>query len=171
SCALSSYLTVAILLILTLPALLAPAAEVIRKPPDLPLILHLRGVWLKFARNLLQTLFALVCLPYEAYICIDAIARTAARVLASHRRLLQWQTATEAELLTDVTLPGFCRSMWASPSTGVLILLLESWKAGKPGIISAAGAVGLSWLLSPVIAWWLSRPIQRRRPRLSAEDY
>ena len=27
------------------------------------------------------------------------------------------------------------------------------------------------WLVSPAIAWWLSRPLRPRRPRLSAEDY
>jgi len=161
-------LTLVVMLILVIPALLGTIGDFIGKPPDLPLWIHLRGAAQTAGRHLGQTAFMLVCLPYEAYIGLDAIFRTVWRLLVSQRRLMEWQTAQEAELNSDSSLIAFSRSMWVSPVlavAGAVILLIE----GAPALRTAALILVL-WFLSPLVAWWMSRPIRRRAPRLTAED-
>ena len=46
---------------------------------------------------IVQTFIRLWLLPYEAWISLTAIAAALWRMLVSHRRLLQWQTAAQAE--------------------------------------------------------------------------
>lgn len=46
----------------------------------------------------MQVVFELACLPYEAFFSLDAIARTAGRMLFSHQRLLEWNPSGEADL-------------------------------------------------------------------------
>jgi cyclic beta-1,2-glucan synthetase len=157
-----------VVLILVIPALLGSIGDFIGKPPDLPLWIHLRGTAQSAGKHLGQTAFMLVCLPYEAYISLDAILRTAWRLLVTHRRLMEWQTAREVELNSDSSLIAFSRSMWVGPALAVaatVILLIEGASALRTG----APILAL-WFLSPLVAWWMSRPIRRRVPRLTAED-
>ena len=61
-------------------------------------------------------LFTLVFLPYDAYVSLDAIARTAVRVLWSKRNLLEWKTSSDAQRAARSDLTGFFRSMWFAPA-------------------------------------------------------
>jgi hypothetical protein len=58
--------------------------------------------------------------------------------------------------------------MWFAPvlalATGLYLALLA------PANLAAAAPILLLWLLSPVIAWWISLPIRLRPARLSAEQ-
>jgi hypothetical protein len=86
-----------VLSIITLPALLSTAVEIFRKSPELSFALHLRGLVGSTGRQLGQALLTFIFLPYDAFISLDAVVRTLARVLFTHQRLLEWQTSSEAE--------------------------------------------------------------------------
>ena len=45
----------------------------------------------------LRRRFALVTLPHEAYYSLDAILRTLARLLVTHKRLLEWNPSSDQE--------------------------------------------------------------------------
>jgi hypothetical protein len=55
-------------------------ADLLRKPVDLPLGMHLRVTLLSLGRPLAQNALTLVFLPYEAYVSADAIVRTLVRI-------------------------------------------------------------------------------------------
>jgi cyclic beta-1,2-glucan synthetase len=76
---------------------LAAVADLLHKPVDLPLRLHLRETLQSLARPLAQNVLTFVFLPYEAYISADAIVRTLVRMGWTKRRLLEWQTASDSE--------------------------------------------------------------------------
>ena len=84
--------------------------------------LHLRGLVGSSGRQLGQALLTLVFLPYDAFISLDAIGRTLLRLLVTRKRLLEWQTASDAERTTrDGPLRDFMRpcgsrrwSLWAA---------------------------------------------------------
>jgi cyclic beta-1,2-glucan synthetase len=154
--------------IISSPAILTGIVDLLRKAPDLPTALHLEGVARSAGRRLAQAAVGLVCLPYDAFISLDAIARALVRVLFTRRKLLEWQTAHDAEQHAHAGLSAFCRSMWIGPITALVAAALLAVE--RPAILYTAGPILGLWLLSPIVAWWLSRPIKSRRPQLRTED-
>ena len=86
-----------------------------RKPEELPLALHLRSLAGSGGRQLGQALLTFVFLPYDAFISLDAIGRTLLRLLLTHKRLLEWQTAGDSERAAGADLAAFYRTMWIAP--------------------------------------------------------
>jgi cellobiose phosphorylase len=123
-------------------------------------------------RLLLQGTHALACLPYEAVYSIGAIARTLWRLLLSKRRLLEWRPSSDVSVGTQ---PGTLADLLRSARTlafGPLLAIvcatgLVSW---RPDALAFAAPVLLLWLLSPLLVWWLDRPLVRKRAALSASQ-
>ena len=88
------------------------------KPSEVSFKAHLRLTAAAFGRHLSQFLFTLVFLPYDAYVSLDAIARTWARVLWTHRNLLEWKTSSDAQRSARLIYPassgpcGLRQSLW-----------------------------------------------------------
>ncbi len=108
-----------------------------------------------FGGVILQTLVQLLFLPYHAWTCATAIVTALWRSLISHRGLLAWVTAAEAERkLGDGILANY-RKQLPSVAVGLFAMVFSTLPAGA--------AVGLVWVLSPVFAWAMSRPIVETR--------
>ena len=58
---------------------------------------HLAAAVRSLGRHLAQALFTLVCLPYEAFFSLDAIARTVGRMLVTRKRLLEWTPSDDPD--------------------------------------------------------------------------
>jgi hypothetical protein len=58
-------------------------------------------------RRFASALFALACLPYEAFYCLDAIMRTGVRMLLTRRNLLQWTASSEVDRQARSSLLAF----------------------------------------------------------------
>jgi cellobiose phosphorylase len=156
--------TLALLAIVLVPALLASLLE-LRKPADVPLRRHFASAMRSSARHLAQAGFTLACLPYEAFVSLDAILRTASRMLVTRTRLLEWTPSGEGEPNGGVS---SLQAMWIGPALAIAgALWLSVW---SPAALVLAVPVLLLWLASPAIAWWISRPLARREARLSAEQ-
>ena len=112
--------------------------------------------------------FELCCLPFDACFTLDAIVRTAARVLYTRRKLLEWQTSSEAERQTRGTLGGFYLSMWFSPVAALPLWSPSASRNRRTGCFRYCWARYGCW--RPAISWFLSRPIQERRPELNPDD-
>ncbi|MBO5556551.1 MAG: hypothetical protein J5927_05150, partial [Oscillospiraceae bacterium] len=82
------------------------------------------------------------------------------RMTVSHRRLLQWQTAAQAERGSG-GLAAHLRAMWPGMLLGLLLLFLS------PAVIGRSA--GLLWLLSPLTGAALALPTRRSAP-LTAGD-
>ena len=147
-----------VLSIITLPAWLSMAVELFRKPRDVSIRLHLRGLVGSSARQLGQALLTFVFLPYDAFISLDAIGRTLVRLLCTRKRLLEWQTASDAERTARSSLPGFYATMWIAPvvalASGVFLAMTQPTQ-----LLLTMPILGL-WLASPWIAWRISQPIE-----------
>jgi len=121
-------------------------------------------------RLLLQGLHTLACLPFEATYSLAAIARTLWRVLLSKRRLLEWRPSadvsiatrpgTVADLLRNARLLAIAPLLAIACAVGLSLL--------RPEALPAAAAVLLLWVLSPLLVWWVDRPLARKRAALSA---
>ena len=111
-----------------------------------------------WADGFAQDLFTLACLPYEAFFSLDAIVRTTWRMLVTHKRLLEWSPSGRpgskrphgASLL-------LVRTMWFAPFLAVAMAVYLA--LSNPAALGAAGPLLVLWFASPVIAWWISRPL------------
>jgi cellobiose phosphorylase len=152
-----------------LPLLLATATELLHRPIALPASIHWRVTLQDTGRPLAQQLLAFVFLPYEACIAVDAIARTLVRVCWTKRCMLEWKTAFDSEWGADGSLRDTVIRMQFAPvmataATAILFL----W---RPDSLPFAMPFLVAWMVSPLIAWWLSLPIPKREVRLTAGQH
>ncbi|HEX2861792.1 MAG TPA: glucoamylase family protein, partial [Lacunisphaera sp.] len=154
-----------VLALMTFPSVLAALVQALRKPADLPLMMHLRGVANTSSRQAGQILLGLAFLPYDAFVSLDAIGRALLRLWVTRKRLLEWQTSGDAEQGSHASLAGFCRTMWIAPvvalATGLLLFVVR-----PDQLMPVLPFLGL-WLAAPWIAWWISQPITKSAPNLS----
>lgn len=82
--------TIAVIAIVLLTSIIASVWNLLRKPSDVKLQFHISNSAAAVYRNITEAIFTLICLPYEAYISLDAILRSAWRMLITKRKLLEW---------------------------------------------------------------------------------
>ena len=161
--------TLSVIGIMLVPALCASILEALRKPVDVLLRQHLAAVARSASRHCMQVAFELACLPYEASVSLDAIARTAWRMLVTRNHLLEWNPSSEVDrdfAKRDCSDLGICvRSLWVAPAVAAAAAIHLA--ASNPAALGVAAPILLLWFASPVIAWWLSRPLARRKATLT----
>ncbi len=126
------------------------------------------------ARGHLNVLVTLTFLPHQALVMIDAIVRTIIRHRITGRRLLEWETAAEAES-GKARRPAdtyLALTPWIALGLAVALALV------RPQACGYALPFLLVWAGAPSIARWLSRekvaprvmitPVQKRFLRTSA---
>ena len=157
--------TLAVCGIILLPSIIAAAMNALQKPTDLSLGQHLAAVVRLVPKHFAQAVFALICLPHEAFFSLDALASTAWRMLVTHRGLLEWVPSGGAEGRGHADLAGSFRTMWIGPflAAATALALIVT----RPLALVVAGPVLGLWLISPVVAWWLSLPLAHSQVRLS----
>jgi cyclic beta-1,2-glucan synthetase len=160
--------TLSVIAIIFMPPTMASILEVFQKPDEVRLSQHLAAWTGSTERHFAQAVFTLVCLPYEAFFSVDAIVRTTGRMLFTHKRLLEWNPSSDPDRSGRTGLFAACQSMWAGPA--IAILTLTYLALSRPFVLAVAGPVLGLWLVSPAVAWWISLPLARRRPRLSADQ-
>ena len=160
--------TALVLAIVALPGLLSASVELMRKPEQLPWLMHLRGVGSSSSRALGHISLTLVFLPQDAFITLDAVGRTLFRMFITRKRLLEWQTSSDVARNRLADLPGFYSRMWSAPLVGLAggIVLNVLQPARQPWALPFLGL----WIAAPWIAWRISQPIAARAPDLSAEQ-
>ncbi len=154
--------------VVLLPTLFDAVAQLLRKPVDLPLSMHVRATLRSLGRPLAHGVLMFVFLLYEAYISADAIARTLIRVSWTKRRLLEWKTASDSERGNDGRLWDTFRLMAFAPALGVAVFLVLA--IYDRAILPWAGLLLVAWIGSPLFAWWLSQPIPKPELRLSTNQ-
>ncbi|WP_295412895.1 glycoside hydrolase family 94 protein [uncultured Thiodictyon sp.] len=161
------YWTLAVLGISLVPSLLTALLNGLRKPGDVGWGLHLGAAVRAAGRQLAQAVFAIACLPYEAWFSLEAVLRTLWRMWVSHRGLLEWTASGDLDQ-RSAGLMGFARQMGFAPAAALLTALALAGL--NPPALWVAAPILLLWFASPAIAWWLSRPLTRRAARLSADQ-
>ncbi|MBT9539288.1 MAG: cyclic beta 1-2 glucan synthetase [Thiobacillus sp.] len=161
--------TLLVVAVLGLPSVLSIAVQLIRKPEERDWLVHLKLTGHSAGHPMLLALLALVLLPYDALICLDAILRSGVRMLFTRRGLLLWQLRAYAIRNTRRTLADFVVEMWIGPVLAVALgMLLATTRPPMEWIFSAP--ILLLWLVSPIVGWWISRPLASPAPDLSVEQ-
>ncbi len=160
--------TLALLGVLLIPPLLASLHDLLRKPDEMRLGQHLAAIAHATGLRGIQALFALVTLPHEAGYSLDAILRTLWRLGVSHQRLLEWNPSGDQELASRNDLAAAFRTMGFAPLLAAATAIYLA--AVVPAALPVAAPILILWLVSPAVAWWLSRPLARREARLSGDQ-
>jgi cyclic beta-1,2-glucan synthetase len=123
--------------------------------------------WDSFLNASIANWLTITFLAHQALLSIDAVVRTMVRRLITRQRLLQWETAAEAELAgaKRTTLDIYLN--W----TPVLALgmFLLAWFL-RPSAVLAALPILLMWAASKPVSQWLDRPPQAPRREASDRD-
>ena len=102
-----------------------------------------------------RTFLALIFLPHQTLLSLDAVGRALVRRVLTRERLLEWETAAEAELGTRGRAPVDEYLNWMPAlalGLGILLLLV------RPQSLPAALPILLLWGSGKVVTNWLNRP-------------
>src|SRR5436190_6019339 len=133
--------------------------------------------WSQFALNLLRALFklnpiiarealdalytaninlffTLTFLAHQGLLSLDAVVRALVRRIITHRRLLEWETAAEAELGRGRAPADLYLNWMPALAFGLGLLVLVT----RPNALPAALPILLLWGCSKIISAWLNRP-------------
>ncbi|MFZ1938028.1 MAG: glucoamylase family protein [Terracidiphilus sp.] len=117
---------------------------------------------------LLISILRLAFLPHETLLAIDAIVRSLVRRFITGERLLEWETAAQAELQSSSRNPvDRYLAATALVAVGVGALVLEF--AQQDWAILCALPILAFWALADPITKWLNRP-PRELSRLAVTD-
>ncbi len=156
------------LLTLAFPIYQHLASSLLVHPRGVQWRAHFGSVWKDVRVNTAQFALSVIFLPHQAYFMSDAILRTVFRKLISRRKLLEWNTAADAERTARHDLSSF---FWFMAATFVLALAtLGLVIIMRPGVIPIAVTFAALWVISPVVAYWLSTWRPPERDQLSDID-
>ena len=123
-----------------------------------------KSVWADFLLATCRVFVRIVFLCHQSLIDIDAVVRSLARMKFTGKRLLQWETAADAEARRGSGLvDSYLKYSWLFTVT-----VASSIAAFHPQSLPIAAPVLVLWGAAPWIAKWLNRAPRRRE--LKAKD-
>jgi cyclic beta-1,2-glucan synthetase len=158
--------TLATVAILFLPALVQLGFDFARAA-----LLRRRAIVLdglnSFADASIADWLTITFLAHQALLSLDAMVRTIVRRMITRQRLLQWETAAQAELA------GYKRTVLdiyldSTPALALGLFLLV-WLVHRRAL-PAALPILLLWALSKPISIWLNRPPRSPRKQVSQRN-
>jgi cyclic beta-1,2-glucan synthetase len=163
-----AYWTAASVAVLFLPALSRLFFALFRIPDSRRAVRPwIRDTAVAFFKENAAALFSLIFLLHQALILADAIIRSLVRVFVTRRKLLEWETAAEAEssVRPKATVDNYLA--W----TPVIAVALGAavWMI-RPRALRAAAPILFLWLISGAVSGWLNRRPRAAGCRLHAKD-
>ncbi|MDO8963023.1 MAG: glucoamylase family protein [Coriobacteriia bacterium] len=149
-----------LVLLVVYPALMHATDAVIGAPSGVGLAGTLRPLLADLAEDLTRAVTTIALLPHQALLLLDAGIRALWRSRVSHRRMLEWTTAAEAQASSGSDLPSFVRLMGPAAALALVLAAVPFWLVHDSRWFIGVGA--LLWVLSPAIAWRMSRPFHRQ---------
>lgn len=142
-------------LVVFFPAYFALADAIVARPATIPFATVAAAAWREFGRDSARALLTLALIPHQAQVMTDAICRALWRMAVSHRGLLEWETAADAEKRLKDDLAGFTRRL--APSSAVAIALLIPGCVTHLERIAPSLLLAAVWASAPYIAWRISQ--------------
>lgn len=142
-------------LVVFFPVYFAVADTLVLQPHDASLRSTAEAMWRDFGRDSARAILTLSLLPHQAWVMADAAARAVWRMNVSHRDMLEWETAADADRRIGSDLRGFVRRIGPSSLVAVLMLAPAAVESIERALVSSALVV--LWLAAPAVAWWASR--------------
>ncbi|HEX4038340.1 MAG TPA: glucoamylase family protein [Acidobacteriaceae bacterium] len=126
-----------------------------------------QDVLVGFQQTLFTTLLTLAFLPHQTMMAIDAIVRASVRRLVTGERLLEWETAAEAES-SQRRHTAVDRYLSLTPLVAVVIAIVVA--IFHPLSLLAAAPILILWGFERDLTRWLNKPPREPRRQLGRED-
>jgi cyclic beta-1,2-glucan synthetase len=120
-----------------------------------------------FQQALVTTLLNLAFLPHQTMMAIDAIIRAMVRRIITGQRLLEWETAAEAET-SQRRITAVDRYLAFTPLLSGLLALVVGLL--HPLSLIPAAPILLLWGFERDITLWLNKPPREPRQQLNRDD-
>ena len=147
------YWTLATLLIVLVPVVVQFLFSLVRAS-----VAEQRGYVRQAVRDSLVLLFStalnFALLAHQTLLMVDAIVRSLVRSFVTGKRLLEWETAAEAEAGTSKRTPVEITMGLVPLLSAVLLILVVSI---RPDALPWAFPILILWSLAKPITWWLNR--------------
>ena len=134
-----------------------------------PARMRAAAVWRSLKVDWARAALSLCFLPHEAWVNVDAIARALWRKHVSHKKLLEWTTAADAERRARGDGRSFAEAMWPAWLLGIAVLAYFAGRGAWANALAVLPIAGL-WLASPLVAHHVSRRLPRRTPSRSISE-
>jgi cellobiose phosphorylase len=151
-----------------LPGVLSNFWNILSKPKDVILIHHVILSGRSAGSAAIGNMFTLICLPYEAFLNLDAILKSCWRMVFSHRKLLEWNPSGFTENNSSNKLWTSYLSMILEPMTAVGVAVYLSYYSSTS--LYVAGPILAMWLAAPAITWLVSKPVTKKLAELNFEQ-
>src|SRR6202030_1132306 len=120
-----------------------------------------------FASALANLFMRVAFLCHQSLVTVDAVVRAIVRMTVTHERLLEWETAAEAEEQSKKKSPVETYldiTPWISFFIGLFLVV------DRPEAFMVALPLLVVWGVSKPVVQWLSQPARKGRLRLGAQD-
>ncbi|HZX74987.1 MAG TPA: glucoamylase family protein, partial [Cyclobacteriaceae bacterium] len=137
------------------------------KPKEVGVTQHINNATNVTSKSILQAAFTVMCLPYEAFVNVDAILRTLWRLIISGKKLLEWNPSGVSQKNKDGLFATYSR-MWISPVISFAVftyLIVES----SPALFLAFPFLFL-WTASPWVIYILDKPSASSRSKVNEDQ-
>ncbi|MBL7870461.1 MAG: cyclic beta 1-2 glucan synthetase [Cyclobacteriaceae bacterium] len=161
-------LTIAIIGVMLMPSALTSLWGAIWKPREIGFTQHINNTVGLTSKSILQSLFAIVCLPYEAFVNLDAIVRTLWRIHISRKNLLEWNPSGFSHKRSHGLLNTY-RTMWIAPAIGAGLVAYFIITGSFLQLLSSAPFL-VMWLLSPAVVSFLDKPLVTSKSELKEDQ-
>jgi cyclic beta-1,2-glucan synthetase len=150
-----------------IPSFISSIWNALWKPKEIAIRQHITNATSLTSKNILQAAFTVTCLPYEAYVSLDAIARTVWRITFTGKKLLEWNPSGFVLKQHENLLVTY-RTMWVAPtlSLAVAIYLYNE----SPLRLFVAAPFLLLWMASPAVVNLLGKPTASSKSKLKEEQ-
>ena len=155
--------------IVILPSLINAVWSLFKKPDEMPMEQHVITTIHSAYFGFLEAIFSFICLPHEAYYCIDAIFRTNWRMIFSKKHLLEWNPSRTVEKKGRKNLLGYYLSMWFGPFISTLAFM--DMLIYSPITIVIVFPILILWALAPAVVWLISLPVSKPVTKLSDKQF
>lgn len=116
-----------------------------------------------------HVLIALMILPFQSVMLLDAIVRTLYRLAVSKRRLLEWVNQAEVDRLSGKSDAPALTGLYGGYA--LIALMVAGLALGENTASQVIGfAFVLLWSLTPFAIRWLDQPPARARDRFTPEE-
>jgi cyclic beta-1,2-glucan synthetase len=125
-----------------------------------------RQSFLDFVTSHLSIVLNIAFLAHQCLVALDAIVRTIIRSTITHSRLLEWETATEAELGIRKRTPVDVYLDWM-PALALILAIGLYW---RPQATPFALPFIITWGCSKLISAWLNRSPHPQASELTSAE-
>ncbi len=161
------YWTLATLAVVALPTYCQFAVSVLRAGQSLFTAIFWKNIAADFAVAQANLFMRIAWLLHQSLVTVDAIVRSIVRMTVTHERLLEWETAAEAEISRQKKSPietYLELTPWLSFMTGLILAV------ARPASFLVALPLLALWALSKPIGQWLNLPAQPDEAKMPAAD-